>query len=159
MGTIVGADAIRRGGNFNDAMTAALEAELLKLDPQPAEVGRRSAEIVKGKWYKGGLTGTQMLLRNLDIGTGDGTLTPAIAPGLCTNVKPMLYPVPRLNTAKRYGFNIDLEIKVNGFGGNECLKRVYAGGKRGYVKPATDLPVIMDCIAQQAKAKGYLVIK
>jgi hypothetical protein len=64
-----------------------------------------------------------------------------------------------LDAAKRHGFTVDLEIKVNGFGGNRCLKAVYANGRRGRVIPAIHFPAIMECIRQEAIEKGYTVMR
>jgi len=158
MGTIVGAKAIRRSGNFNDAMTVALKEELILLGAQSADVSYYASEKMRGTWYEGSIS-TKMLLRNMDIGVGDGTVTPALVPDICSQEQPMNYPVPTLDTAKRYGFTVDLEIKVNGFGGNRCLKSIYAGGRRGIVIPAIHLPAIMECIQGQAVEKGYTVMR
>jgi hypothetical protein len=157
MGTIVGAKAIRMGGSFNDAMTAALKDELMPLGPQSSAVAYHASDKMRNKWYSGYFD-VQMLLRNMDMGLDDGHVSPALVPGICPDAQPMNLPVPTLDTAKRYGFTVDLTINPHGFTSHECLSSVYSGGRHGPIILPQDLPAIMKCLQQQARDMGYIVM-
>jgi hypothetical protein len=157
MGTIVGAKAIRRGGNFNDAMTVAIKEELALLEPQSSKVAYHASDKMRNKWYTG-YVDVKMLLRNMDMGLDNGHVSPALVPGVCPQAEPMNYPVPTLDTAKRYGFTIEIEIKPNGFTGHPCLSGIYSNGRHGPIIPSRDLPAIMKCLEQQARDMGYIVM-
>jgi hypothetical protein len=157
MGTIVGAKAIRRGGSFNHAMDAAIKEELIMLEPQPSSVAYHASDEMRDKWYSG-YVDVKMLLRNLDMGLDDGHVSPALVPGICPAAQPMNYPVPALDTANRYGFTVDLRIKPNGFTSQECFRSIYSGGYHDLIIPAKHLPIIMNCIQQQAEEMGYIVM-
>jgi hypothetical protein len=157
LGTILGAEAIRHpDGDFNVAMTLVIRDELKKLGVRTGDFAYYASERVRGKWFKGNVN-TTILLRNLDIGSDDGFVSPSLVPDICIPAQPMNYPVPNLNTAARYGFKVELEIKPHSGVTNRCRDIIYPDGEYGPILPAVHLPIIMKTIRQQAIEKGFLV--
>jgi len=157
LGTILGAEAIHHpGGDFNVAMTLVIRDELKKLGVQSSDFAYYASERVRGKWFKGNVN-TIILLRNLDIGSDDGFVSPSLVPDVCIPARPMSYPVPNLNTATQYGFKVELEIKPHSGATNRCRDIIYPDGNYGPILPAVHLPIIMKTIRQQAIEKGFLV--
>jgi hypothetical protein len=157
LGAILGVKAIRHPNNeFNAAMTIVLKEELEKLGVQSSDVAHNASEKMRDKWFTGNVD-VVILLRNLDIGADDGFVSPALVPDICPQAQPMKYPVPTLNTAKRYGFKVELEIKSSDGATNCCRKIIYPDGKSGPILPAVHLPIIMKTVRRQAIEKGYLV--
>lgn len=158
LGTILGAKAILHpDSDFNAAMTVILKEELNKLGAQSRDVARTASEKMRGTWYQGNVD-VIMLLRNLDVGQGDGTVSPALVPDICGHPQPMNYPIPTLDIANRYGFKVELEIKSSDGATNRCRQIIYPDGNKGPILPAKHIPIIMKTIRQQAIEKGYLVM-
>jgi hypothetical protein len=87
LGTHLAARALRdEQHSYNDAMTIAIDEELQKLDAQPPRVAISATRKVEGKWYAGGLYFfVTMRKRNFDTGLDDGSLTPWLVPGICSD--------------------------------------------------------------------------
>lgn len=157
LGTILGAKAIRHSCNeFNTAMTLVLKEELEKLDVQSSDVAYYASEKMRDTWFQGCIHAT-ILMRGLDIGSDDGLVSPLLVPDICPQTQPIAYPVPNLETAKRYRFQVELEIKSFGWATSRCREIIYPNGNKGSLFPAAHLPMIMKTIRKQAVEKGYLV--
>lgn len=157
LGTILGVKAMRYPGNdFNIAMTNVLKDELEKLGIQSRDVAYYASEKMRDKWFTGNID-VKMLLRGLDIGSDDGFVSPMLVPDICAQAEPMNYPIPNLNTTKKYGFKAELEIKSQGAATNRCLEIIYPNGQYGPILPSAHLPSIMKIIRKEAIEKGYLV--
>ncbi|GAI10703.1 unnamed protein product, partial [marine sediment metagenome] len=99
-------------GDFDKSMTLALEEELIKLDVQPANVSKKAAEKVKGKWYSGDFLSVDMKKRNFSTGIDGGMIVPWIIPDVCEceGKEPQKYQLPDFGISK-YGFSMKLEIE------------------------------------------------
>lgn len=139
---------------FNEAMTLAFDAELSKLDAQPAYVSRRASESVRGHWFTGDYFYLTMKKRNLDLGLDDGYVTPTLIPGVseCEGAEPQPFPVPNLDFLSDYGFEVKFEIEPNIWEGDSILDVAYSGGghRTDRIEPVIHLAPIMDFIRQDA---------
>lgn len=157
LGVILGARAICHPVNeFNTAMTLVLKEELEKLGVQPREVAYYASEKMRDKWFHGNIHAT-IQMRSLDIGADDGFVSPLLVPDICPQAQPLDYPVPNLDTAKRYGFQVELEIQSSDEATRRCLAIIYPDGNKCRLLPNAHLPKIMATIRQQAIEKGYQV--
>jgi peptidoglycan hydrolase-like protein with peptidoglycan-binding domain len=52
LGTLIGARALKAGGNFNDAVTRELDKLLHDLDAQSVTESRRAFDLINGRWVK-----------------------------------------------------------------------------------------------------------
>ena len=157
LGTILGAKAIRHPDtNFNDDMTAVLRDELKTLGCQPASVAYYASEKMRGKWFTGSVD-VHILLRNFDLGLDDGYVSPCLVPDICPSAKPVRYPVPRMDIAKKYGFKFDLQVTGHGLANEQCLDAIYPNGNDGPIIPAKHMPILMKCIKAEAKDMGLTV--
>jgi hypothetical protein len=139
---------------FNQAVTLALDAELQKLDVQPAETSRRAAESVRGLWFSGDLLWVDMKRRNFDIGLDDGFVTPWTVPAVsgCEAQEAQSYPVPGLDFLGAYGFSVRFEIEPRIWEQSSILSVVYPDGRqrKKRIAPAVHFAPIMDHIRQEA---------
>jgi len=139
---------------FNEAMTLAFDAELRKLDAQPARVSKRASESVRGPWFTGDFFFITMKKRNLDLGLDDGYVTPTLIPGVseCEGAKAQPFPVPNLDFLSEYGFEVKFEIEPRIWEGDAILDVACSGGgpRPDRVEPVIHLAPIMDYIRQDA---------
>jgi len=159
LGVYVAAIALRdTDREYDEAMTVALFRELDSLGPQPRKVGIRAAEKMRGKWFSGDfLFLINMKGRNLDIGLGDGLVTPWLVPSLdeCRAAQPKDYPAPNLDFLGDYGFSVKLEISPRIVEKGKILKIAYPDSKkRGKrIEPAVHFATIMDYIERDAEKR------
>ncbi len=157
LGTRLGAQALQdKEHNFNEAMTLLLAEELENLGIQSSQTARQAAKLMKDKYFDGHsfLDPT----RNMDIGSYDGLVTPVLIPGVCVDAEPKSYPVPTLVALKKYGFVMNLEIHPKEFESGKILRVVYPnGGGDGKIRPAEQLPIVMDYIKKDAMKQGFAV--
>ncbi len=139
---------------YNEAVTLAYDAELRKLDAQAAHVSKMASESVRGPWFTGDYFFITMKKRNLDLGLDDGYITPTLIPGVseCEGVEPEPFPVPNLDFASDYGFEVKFEIEPRIWEANAILDAAYSGGgpRTNRVEPVVHLAPIMDYIRQDA---------
>ena len=142
---------------FNEATTLAFDAELRKLDAQPAIVSRRASQSVRGYWFTGDYFYITMKKRNLDLGLDDGYVTPTLIPGVreCEGAEPQSCPVPNLEFVSEYGLEVKFEIEPRIWEGKAILDVACSGeGPRtNRVEPVIHLAPIMDYIEQDALAR------
>jgi len=159
LGTHIAAAALQDTEHeFDEAMTLALSRELEALDAQPRKTAIRASEKMRGKWFSGDILFLINIKgRNLDIGLGDGLVTPWIVPSLdeCPGAQPKDYPAPNLDCLGEYGFSARLEIEPKETEKRKILKIVYPDSKkRGKrIEPAVDFAAIMGYIEQDAEEK------
>ncbi|MHC4351582.1 MAG: DUF4056 domain-containing protein [Planctomycetota bacterium] len=139
---------------FNEAMTLAFDRELRKLDAQPARVSKRASESVRGPWFTGDYFFITMKKRNLDLGLDDGYVTPTLIPSVseCEGAEAQPYPVPNLDFAAEYGFEVKFEIEPRIWEGGAILDVACSGGgpRTDRVEPVIHLAPIMSYIRQDA---------
>ena len=156
LGTIIAAHALQDAEHtYDDAVKIALDREMQRLGIQPAAVARHASDSVGGKWFTGkALFLVTMRKRNFDIGLKDGSVTPVLIPGVsaCPDVKPMPYPVPKLDVLSQHGFSVKLEIEPHEWEKGKILRLVYGDGPQKRIIPEQHFPVIMDAIRREASA-------
>ena len=149
MGTHIAGIALRDSQReYNEAMTAALEQEISKLGPRSKRTAQEAAEAMRGKWFSGDfLFLVSMMGRNLDVGIGDGFVTPWLVRSLpeCPDAEPFDYPVPSLDFLAEYGFCAKLEIQPKEAGRKKILSIAYpdSAGRRKRIEPAIHFEAIM----------------
>jgi len=149
MGTHIAGIALRdTQREYNEAMTAALEQEITKLGPRSKRTAREAAEGMRGKWFTGDfLFLVSMIGRNLDIGVGDGFVTPWLVRSLpeCPDAEPFDYPAPNLDFLAEYGFCAKLEIEPKEAGRKKILSIAYpdSADRRKRIEPAIHFKAIM----------------
>ena len=158
LGVVLGARAVRyQFGNYNDGMTIGLIVELRKLGIQPASIAKESSEKMRGRWFTDGM-GVKVLMRNMDLGLDDGYVSPVLVPDICPESLPAPYRIPRLTSAAKYGFSVNLDIKCREAAGHRCLDIIYPDGQDGRVHPSIHLQAIMQVARNQALEKGFDVV-
>jgi hypothetical protein len=143
---------------YDAAMTALLKAEMESLGIQPAVTARAAAEKMRGVWFEGNIFVT-MKVRNMDIGLGDGTVTPMLVPGVCEGALPRSYPVPTIGSLAKYGFTMTLQVEPQEFEKGQILKVVCPDGDCKRILMPMDLPLFMDFLEKQATQMGCEVVK
>lgn len=152
LGTHIGARALRNNnGNFDEAVTRALDNALEKLIVLPADTARKASDIVRDKWFSGDyIFFVKINARNFDIGFDDGFVKPLLIDGLkqCEQADIFLLSVPRLDGLLQYGFRAEMEIEPREWETGRILKVVYpsAHNRPKRIKPAVHFPVIIDYI-------------
>jgi hypothetical protein len=154
LGVRIAATAIRDPHrDFDAAMTAHLEAELKSLGIQTADTARYASEVMSEHWYEGDILVT-MRVRHTDIGLYDGVITPLLVPGICEQAEPRTYPVPTLEKAAQFGFDVTLYVEPKEFEKNDILQVVCPEMDCQTVCLPDDLPILMAHIESQARAQG-----
>jgi hypothetical protein len=159
LGCKIGAQALRdRENTFSEAVTLLLNKDLEELIPQPAEVGKRASDTVKGLWYSGAVPGfVNMKKRNFDIGLDDGLVTPCVVPSVpeCGCIRAQSYPVPNLDIVESYGFSVRFEIEPREWEGWKILSIVYPDkeNRKKRLQPALHFAAIMDYIKKDAESR------
>ncbi|MBW8035628.1 MAG: DUF4056 domain-containing protein [Planctomycetes bacterium] len=149
--------------SYSKAMTLAIDRELERLGVQSRRTAIDAAKKMKGIWFKGGtpVTGNffvKTMKKNLDIGLGDGFVTPTIVDGICEGVKPEPLAVPNLDILSKYGLTMKYEIYMSEWEKGRILKAAHQGGKGKTVEPDKHFPAIMEFIKKEAVEKyGYII--
>ncbi|OHB56688.1 MAG: hypothetical protein A2Y07_03475 [Planctomycetes bacterium GWF2_50_10] len=166
LGAILGARAIEGAGTaptkseYNKAMTTVLEAELTRLGAIPAKQARAASESMRGKWFTGRVSvAVKMLMRNLDVGTNDNCISPALIPNACPTATPFCLAVPNLAKTRAAGFKVTLEVLPDSLERSKIMPIIYGKGNKGPIYAETHLPIIAHRIADEAREKGYSVIE
>ncbi len=160
LGVHIAASALRDTEHeYDEAMTLALAKELEVLGPQSRKTAASASEKMRGQWFSGDLLFLINIKgRNLDIGLGDGFVTPWLVPSLdeCPGAQPKDYPAPNLDCLAEYGFSVRLEIQPREVEKRKILKIVYPDSKRRKgkrIEPAVHFAAIMDYIERDAEEK------
>jgi len=160
LGCDVAGIALRDGKHtYCEAITIAINRELAELGVQPARVGHRAAEMVRGWWFSGELPFiVDIRARNFDIGLNNGLVTPWIIPlaGDCEGVGARPLPAPNTDFLAKYRFSARFEIEPKEWEKDTILGIVYAKGQKRHnrLEPAVHYALIMDYIQADA-AKKY----
>ncbi len=157
LGTHIGARALRDNrGNFDEAVTAAIDIALENLIVQPADIARKASEMVRDKWFSGDyLFFVKITARNFDIGFDDGFVKPFLVDGLeqCKDIDIFLLDVPSLDSLRQYGFTAEMEIEPREWETDRILKIVYpsAYNRPRRIIPAIHFPIIVDYIKKHTE--------
>lgn len=143
---------------YEAAMTKRLKEELESLGIQSAATAKAAAEKMRGVWFEG-IVFVTMKVRNMDIGLGDGTVTPMLVPGICEGALPRSYPVPTIESLSKYGFRMTLQVEPQEYEKGQILKVVCPDGDCKRVLMPTDLPIYMDYLEKQLNKMGCEVVK
>lgn len=154
-GCYVGSLALRnKTYSFDKALNLVLDKELKKLDIQSKSISRKAGQNVEGDWFRGGLF-EKVIKRNLDIGYGDGYVSPSVPFVFeCGNTHPVECLAPNFNSVREYGFLVKLELEPDSGTGRKALR---ISGKQKRINPEKDFPKIMDYIRRDALKRGYEV--
>ena len=158
IGIYIAGSALRQStDNFDEVMTKLIYDEFDYLDAKPVSVAKKAEKKIKGKWYNGTIYPfAKLKKRNLDIGL-DGYVTPWLVPGVCSNKKPLSYPVPTLNIPEQYGFSINVKIKPKIMEEHKLFKAIDPNGDTKYIVPSRDFPKLMkDITKKEIKRKVFL---
>ncbi len=156
VGIRIGTEALRdEKHSFDTSVTIAIKKELENLGVQSADTARKASEKMRGTWYTGIIL-VDMKVRNFDIGTDDGFVTPMLVPGQCQGAEPQSYPVPTLEKFNKYGFNMTLEVEPREFESGQIISVLFPEGGHKRVQPARDIPVILSRI-QKGRVEKTLV--
>lgn len=159
LGTHLAVQALRdTRRSYDEAMTVLLDRELELLGAQPKETTKHASKVVKGDWYTGSfLFLTKIKKRNLDLGLGDGYVTPMIIPGIpgCEGAEPRAYPVPTLDSVRELGFSVKLEIQPKEIEKGKILRVVYPDReqRKKRIEPAVHFRAIIEHIRQDARRR------
>ncbi len=150
LGTKLAVEAIKdTKHDYNKAMTLAIDRKLKELGVQPRSTAIYASEKMKGEWYTGYLL-VDMLRKNMDIGLGDGYVTPVLVPGICYGAKPELLAVPTIDILQIYGFSMKHEIYPKEWERGKILRTIYPDGNGEKVEPDKDFATLMYHIKRQA---------
>ena len=145
---------------YNDAVTLALDRELNTLGIQSKQTALEVTRRLKRVWYSGNVMFfIRIKKRNLDIGLGDGLVTPSLA-ATPQAAAPRAYPVPNLDLIEKLGFAIKLEIEPRERIKRRILRivRPDSAQRKDRIEPAVDLAPIMSHIHREALTHyGYNV--
>jgi len=144
--------------DFDTAMTGLLEREVASLGPQPASVSEQASVSMRGHWYTDKIWFmVDMRARNLDIGLGDGLVSPWLIPTVeeCSSSTPMDYPVPGENALSQQGFGIKLEIDPQVPQNDELFQAAFREGEpdNARLEPQVHFPAIMAQIRRDAERR------
>jgi hypothetical protein len=157
LGTRLAVEALRdTRHNYNNAMTIALEREMIHLEIQPKKTAIEAGRMVQGKWFTGNFVPTT-IKKNTDIGIDDGYVTPVLIPGICDD-EPLPYPVPNLDVLAKHGFSLKYTIRPREFEANKILRVIYPDGGGKTIEPVRDFPIYMDYIEKQAVEKYHYIV-
>jgi hypothetical protein len=150
LGTILAAQALRDKEHlYNEAMTIELNKALQTMDVQPMKVAQQIARDARGEWYVVGFPiFMDVIKRNLDIGE-DGTVQSVTCDG-----EGLAIPVPE-KLWEHHGFKMTLEILPRGYQSRR-IRKVLAKDR---ITPDPDFNTILDIIEQDARERGYDVIR
>lgn len=147
-----------KADNYDVAMTRLLKAELESLGIQSAATAKAAAEKMRGVWFDGNIFVT-MKVRNMDIGQGDGTVSPLLATDVCPDAQPRPYPVPTLDSVAKYEFKMTLQVEPREYEKGPILKLICPDGDCKRISLPQDLPIILGDIEKQATKAGCKIVK
>jgi len=153
LGTVIAAEAIDMGGNFNANVTRLTKRELQKRDLVDTEQAARITKTMENVAYEDDPIAKKILWRNMDIGTGDGTIDPVVFPGF-TDQSPIPLPAPTLEALDQY--NVKAKIVVSSWSptyGTITSKACISGD---YI-PSEHNQQVLAVIKEDALQRGFKV--
>ena len=158
LGTVISAQALREGGDFDSAVTRILNEKLKRFEVQSSGVAKQATKKIRGKWFSG-LIIPSMKKRNFDTGLGNGYLIPWLVPGICKDALPEPCFVSSLDSASENGFSFSVELEPVSGQGKKALQIISDDGKRLRHLDRQFLKIIRKIRKQEIKTKGRDLIK
>jgi hypothetical protein len=153
VGTWLAAEAIRRGGDYDDQITRLLTEKLRELKAEPASMGKKAEDLIKGTWYSGGgYFFVKMQKRNFDVGYDDGQITPWLVPGLYPGATPQPCPVPDTRCLDDYDFQIDVQLDPNAAEKSKIYTALGLDANHDHMRLDVHFPELLEFIKSQAQA-------
>ena len=155
LGCRVGGLALRDGKrDFDDAVTLYTRKEIERLGARSKEAAKEAGAAVRGWWYVGAFIRVEMVKRHLDVGLGDGYITPWLVPEVagCEAAIPELYPVPDLELLEIYGFGMKYEIEPREWERHKILRALYPNAvtRPDRFEPARHLGTLIEHVRAKA---------
>lgn len=153
-GTWLGVEAIRKGGSYDEQVTRLLTEKLKELKAEPANIGRKAEDVIKGKWYTGGgYFFVTMKKRNFDVGFDDGQVTPWLVPGMYPQVEPVPCPVPDTSCLAEYDFAINVQIDPKVMEKYKIYTALGLDPSHDRMQMETDFPKLLEYIKSEAQSR------
>ena len=153
LGTVVAAQAIDRGGDFNANVSLLTKLELQKRELVDTARAKSITRTMKNIAYKDDPLAKKILWRNLDIGAGDGQINPVVFPGF-SQKPPIPLPAPTLDLLDTY--NVKAEIIVSPSSPKYSTIKSRAN-ITGPLMPSKHNEQILSVIKQDALRRGFRV--
>lgn len=158
LGCRVGVLALRDSErDFDDAVTMHTRREIERLGACSKGTAKKAGAAVRGWWYVGAFIRVEMIKRHLDVGLRDGYVTPWLVPGVagCAAAMPEPCPVPDLEPAEIYGFQMRHEIEPREWERHKILRALYPdpADRRDRFEPAKHLGILMEHIRAKANER------
>lgn len=154
-GAKVAVQAIRMGGNFADNVTKLTRQQLDEWQVVPKTRAYEITQTVKGKWWVRTMPSlhSNIYMRNMDIGCGDGMVTAVLIPGFYSG-QPASLEAPKLDLLDKHGLEMKYTITTMHSQGN-TLKKL-AGVD--VVEPRRDFCKIIAGIQKDAESKPHFLV-
>ena len=153
LGTVIAAEAIKMGGDFKANVTWLTARELQKRDLVDTERAASITKTMENVAYEEDPIAKKILWRNMDIGTGDGTIDPVVFPGF-TDKEPIPLPAPSMDMLGQY--NIKARVVVSPRSPTYG-KITSAADIQGDYIPSEHNEKILAVIKQDALERGFRV--
>lgn len=158
-GAKVAIQAIKMGGDIEEGVTDLTRKQLQDWQVVPLEKAHEIAESVRGSWWKREPISihSNILVRHMDIGCDDGSVTALLIPGYYSG-QPVSLSAPNLNSLRVYGLKMKYWITTMHFLQGEELKRI--AGVTTPVEPARDFCKIIHVLQEEAvREYGFRVAR
>lgn len=153
LGTVIAAQALDNSGDFATNVTRLTKLELAKRELVDTARARTITESMKNVAYKDDPLAKKILWRNLDIGTGDGTIDPVVFPGF-SDQPPIPLPAPTLDLLENYKIEAAVIVSASS---PKYATITSKAGITGEFEPAVHNPKILAVIKQDAIKRGFRV--
>lgn len=138
---------------YDPAMTRLIDEVIHELEVQPANIARKAANAIYGKWYSGGwYFFVEMLERNFDAGLTSGQITPWLVEGICPQAQPHPLPVPDVKFLDEYGFQMELKMEVRELEKHKIYRDLQLDDFDRPLQPEVHFPELLERITHQAAA-------
>ena len=153
-GTLIGAEAIRCGGVYDDQVTRLLAEKLKELKAEPAIVGKKAEERIKNNWYTGGgYFFVTMKKRSFDVGFDDGEVTPWLVPQMYPDAEPLPCPVPDSSCLDDYDFKIKVQMDPKVAEKTKIYNALGLDPSHDWMRVDRDFPKLLKYIQRQAESQ------
>ncbi|MHC4881976.1 MAG: DUF4056 domain-containing protein [Planctomycetota bacterium] len=153
LGTVIAAEAIAMGGDFNANVTMLTRRELKKRQLVDTARAASITKTMENVAYREDPFAKKILWRNLDIGTGDDTIDPVVFPGF-TSEPPIPLPAPTLDVFDKHDIKADIVVSPL----SPAYRTITSKADiRGHYIPSVHNPKVLAVIKQDAIQRGFRV--
>lgn len=153
LGTVIAAEALDRGGDFNANVDMLTKRELEKRELVDTDRARSITQTMENIAYEEDPFAKKILWRNLDIGTGDGQIDPVVFPGF-SEKEPIPLPAPTLDVLDEYGIMATVIVSRSSPKYSTVKSQAHITGP---IQPAKHYEKILSVIKQDAQSRGFRV--